>query len=209
VKHLVHPALGSFCSACLAQLPVFVTAMWASRRMAAAPWPGFSEGGALWFPDLTLPAVDLSTQMVQVLPRQQDARRLGFRSRRIHSQWLSGRLLPKLAGRPCCGDLISQTSTATPRSWSTDSIVAHIVVLLMPARMHAGTGATGQRRHRAASGCRRRDVRKCWLRLQHRGHRRQAAGWGVINPKTLFLTARVRHARVTTALRVHCHAAVG
>lgn len=55
----------------IVQLPVFVTAMWATRRMAAAPWPGLSEGGALWFPDLTLPAVDLSTQVVQVGVRAQ------------------------------------------------------------------------------------------------------------------------------------------
>lgn len=48
------------------QLPVFVTAMWASRRMALAPWPGLEAGGALWFPDLTVPALDLASQTAQV-----------------------------------------------------------------------------------------------------------------------------------------------
>lgn len=50
-----------------AQLPVFVTAMWASRRMALAPWPGLSDGGVLWFPDLTVPALEFAAQTVQVL----------------------------------------------------------------------------------------------------------------------------------------------
>ena len=31
------------------QVPVFVTAVMAVRRMAAAPWPGLDAGGALWF----------------------------------------------------------------------------------------------------------------------------------------------------------------
>ena len=48
------------------QLPVFVTAMWASRRMALAPWPGLEAGGALWFPDLTVSALDLASQTAQV-----------------------------------------------------------------------------------------------------------------------------------------------
>ena len=51
---------------CRVQLPVFVTAMWASRRMALAPWPGLEAGGALWFPDLTIPALDLASQTAQV-----------------------------------------------------------------------------------------------------------------------------------------------
>jgi hypothetical protein len=50
---------------CCTQLPVFVTAMWASRRMALAPWPGLEAGGALWFPDLTVPALDLASQTAQ------------------------------------------------------------------------------------------------------------------------------------------------
>ena len=44
----------------LAQLPVFVTAMATVRSMSLEGWPGFSEGGAAWFQDLTLPALDLS-----------------------------------------------------------------------------------------------------------------------------------------------------
>lgn len=43
-----------------------MTAMWASRRMALAPWPGLEAGGALWFPDLTVPALDLASQTAQV-----------------------------------------------------------------------------------------------------------------------------------------------
>ena len=44
-----------------AQLPVFVTSVWAIRRMCAAEWPGLADGGILWFCDLTLPALDVST----------------------------------------------------------------------------------------------------------------------------------------------------
>lgn len=47
------------------QLPVFVTAMWATRRMALVKWQGMSTGGTAWFPDLTLPALDLSSTFVQ------------------------------------------------------------------------------------------------------------------------------------------------
>ena len=43
------------------QLPIFITAMWSFRSMALASWPGFDTGGALWFKDLTLPAMDLTT----------------------------------------------------------------------------------------------------------------------------------------------------
>ena len=45
----------------LAQLPVFITAMAAIRTMSLSGWPGFSTGGGAWFPDLTLPAMDLAT----------------------------------------------------------------------------------------------------------------------------------------------------
>lgn len=41
-------------------MPVFVTALMAIRRMSNASWPGFSTEGALWFPDLSLPALDLA-----------------------------------------------------------------------------------------------------------------------------------------------------
>ncbi len=63
---LCHIHLTPFAVLDCMQLPVFVTAVWATRRMALAPWPGFSEGGVAWFPDLTLPAVDLTAQHVQV-----------------------------------------------------------------------------------------------------------------------------------------------
>ncbi len=43
------------------QLPVFVTSVWAIRRMCMAEWPGLADGGVLWFEDLTLPALDVST----------------------------------------------------------------------------------------------------------------------------------------------------
>lgn len=49
----------------LIQLPVFVTAMWAARRMALVKWPGMTTGGMAWFPDLTIPALDLSATFVQ------------------------------------------------------------------------------------------------------------------------------------------------
>ena len=48
------------CCSCT-QLPVFVTSMWAIRRICVAEWPGLADGGALWFQDLTLPALDAST----------------------------------------------------------------------------------------------------------------------------------------------------
>ena len=50
-----------------AQLPVFVTSMWAARRMAVVKWEGLQEGGLAWFPDLTQPALDLSAAFVQQL----------------------------------------------------------------------------------------------------------------------------------------------
>jgi tetratricopeptide (TPR) repeat protein len=42
------------------QLPLFIGAMATIRGMAARPWPGLEAGGAAWFPDLTLPALDLA-----------------------------------------------------------------------------------------------------------------------------------------------------
>ena len=42
------------------QLPVFVTSVWAIRRMSASGWPGLADGGALWFRDLTMCALDMS-----------------------------------------------------------------------------------------------------------------------------------------------------
>lgn len=39
--------------------------MWATRRMALVKWQGMSTGGTAWFPDLTLPALDLSSTYVQ------------------------------------------------------------------------------------------------------------------------------------------------
>lgn len=41
------------------QLPVFITAVLAVRRMAAQQWPGFSTGGLAWFTDLTSGALVL------------------------------------------------------------------------------------------------------------------------------------------------------
>lgn len=39
------------------QASVFGTSVFAARAMAASDWPGFADGGALWFPDLTKAAV--------------------------------------------------------------------------------------------------------------------------------------------------------
>lgn len=44
----------------LIQLPIFITTMATVRHMSLSNWPGLSTGGALWFTDLTLPAVKLS-----------------------------------------------------------------------------------------------------------------------------------------------------
>jgi hypothetical protein len=41
----------------LLQFPVFVYTAASIRYMARANWPGFSSEGALWFPDLTLQAM--------------------------------------------------------------------------------------------------------------------------------------------------------
>ena len=43
----------------LMQIPVFASAVLGVRAMANAGWPGFSDGGALWFPDLTARAVEI------------------------------------------------------------------------------------------------------------------------------------------------------
>ncbi|KAK9841634.1 hypothetical protein WJX74_009107 [Apatococcus lobatus] len=45
----------------LVQVPIFATAVIAIRRMAFSGWPGFADGGALWFPNLCAPALDWST----------------------------------------------------------------------------------------------------------------------------------------------------
>ena len=45
----------------LVQLPLFITSMAAIRGMAVQGWPGFSSGGVAWFPNLTLPAMDLTS----------------------------------------------------------------------------------------------------------------------------------------------------
>jgi hypothetical protein len=50
------------------QVPVFVTAMMAIRRMSNSSWPGFEGGGALWFSDLTLPALDLGALVAPMGP---------------------------------------------------------------------------------------------------------------------------------------------
>ncbi|CAD7700447.1 unnamed protein product [Ostreobium quekettii] len=42
----------------LIQIPIFVTSVMAVRSMANSEWPGFPEGGVLWFADLTQPAMD-------------------------------------------------------------------------------------------------------------------------------------------------------
>jgi hypothetical protein len=39
------------------QIPIFISAVWAIRHMALSDWPGMAQGGLLWFPDLTLPAL--------------------------------------------------------------------------------------------------------------------------------------------------------
>lgn len=42
------------------QFTLFISAVWAVRHMALSDWPGLAEGGALWFLDLTQPAVSPS-----------------------------------------------------------------------------------------------------------------------------------------------------
>lgn len=54
-----HPAW--ILGAPLLQLPVFITAMASIRTMSLQKWPGFESGGAAWFPDLTLPALDFAS----------------------------------------------------------------------------------------------------------------------------------------------------
>lgn len=56
---------------CHPQVPIFIYAAASIRRMAQANWPGFSTEGALWFTDLTLPAMvfaDGSLQLPMGLP---------------------------------------------------------------------------------------------------------------------------------------------
>lgn len=48
----------------LVQLPVFAGATLVLRHMCAAGWPGLSEEGALWFPDLTQAAAVLQRDLV-------------------------------------------------------------------------------------------------------------------------------------------------
>ncbi|DBA80543.1 hypothetical protein WJX77_009280 [Trebouxia sp. C0004] len=42
------------------QIPLFMTAVMAVRRMSASDWPGFHTGGLFWFTDLCRPALDLA-----------------------------------------------------------------------------------------------------------------------------------------------------
>ncbi|KAL0046699.1 hypothetical protein WJX82_007754 [Trebouxia sp. C0006] len=44
----------------VAQIPLFVTAVMAVRRMSASDWSGFHTGGLFWFADLCQPALDLA-----------------------------------------------------------------------------------------------------------------------------------------------------
>lgn len=44
----------------LMQVPLFIYTAASIRRMAQSDWPGFSSEGALWFTDLTQPALQLS-----------------------------------------------------------------------------------------------------------------------------------------------------
>lgn len=50
----------------LPQIPVFIYAAACIRTMAQHSWPGFSGEGALWFTDLTLPAVVLADTGLQL-----------------------------------------------------------------------------------------------------------------------------------------------
>lgn len=52
----------------LAQVPVFISAVWAVRHMAVTNWPGFDTGGTLWFGDLTLRALDLGSLQAPMGP---------------------------------------------------------------------------------------------------------------------------------------------
>jgi hypothetical protein len=63
-----HPAW--FLANNLAQWPVFIYLGLSVRSMAQRlpPWPGLDTGGALWFPDLTLPAVAAAAGGGLVLP---------------------------------------------------------------------------------------------------------------------------------------------
>jgi hypothetical protein len=50
------------------QWPIFLYTAFTIRRMAYADWPGFSDGGALWFKDLTLSALVLQPDGSLLLP---------------------------------------------------------------------------------------------------------------------------------------------
>ncbi|MEW5301675.1 MAG: hypothetical protein WDW36_004520 [Sanguina aurantia] len=45
----------------MVQLPVFMASSMSLRRMSHSGWPGFSQEGAAWFPDLITPPVIIST----------------------------------------------------------------------------------------------------------------------------------------------------
>ncbi|KXZ43880.1 hypothetical protein GPECTOR_78g68 [Gonium pectorale] len=52
----------------LVQIPVFVLVSATLGMMCRAPWPGLSSEGALWFPDLTQPAVLMATGQLPLGP---------------------------------------------------------------------------------------------------------------------------------------------
>lgn len=54
----------------LIQLPVFVTAVLAVRRLAQQPGIGLETGGALWFYDLTQTALNLDTVSAPMVGRR-------------------------------------------------------------------------------------------------------------------------------------------
>lgn len=53
---------------CCLQVPLFIYTAASIRRMAQTNWPGFSSEGALWFSDLTQPALVLSEAAGMQLP---------------------------------------------------------------------------------------------------------------------------------------------
>lgn len=63
----------------LLQLPIFITAMGSIRAMSLSGWPGFSTGGAAWFPDLTQPAVDFAA-MTAPMGKAHEAQSTPFQS---------------------------------------------------------------------------------------------------------------------------------
>ena len=106
----------------LAQLPVFVTAMATVRTMSLNSWPGFREGGAAWFTDLTLPAMDL-TQWVAPLGGWRWAGWLG--------QGRAGRtVLPEHAASSCARCC---APAAAPQAGRRLSPPLHPVLQALPA----------------------------------------------------------------------------